>query len=54
MSQARFLVIEERDGLPVRAVVAYPEPMLGKTVVILGFSPTVYAGAADPRHVRLH
>jgi len=53
MSQARFLVIEERAGVPARAVVAYPEPAVGKTVVILGFDPKVYGGAADPRRVRL-
>ena len=54
MSQAQFLVIEERAGVPLRAVVAYPEPALGKTVVILGFEPSVYAGTPDPRNVRLH
>lgn len=53
MNQARFLVIEERGGVAVRAVVAYPEPTVGKTVVILGFDPKTHGGPPDPRRVRL-
>ncbi|MFB3814188.1 MAG: hypothetical protein ACE14L_08755 [Terriglobales bacterium] len=50
---ARCLVIEQRDSNPVRAVVAYREPVIKKTVVVLGWSPRVYPGLPDLRQLRM-
>lgn len=53
MKDAKWLVLEEREEVPARAIAVYREPAVNRTVIVLGWNPAVYAGAADPRTVRL-
>lgn len=52
MKDAKWLVLEERDGVPVRAIATYREPAVDRTVIVLGWSPTAYGGVPDRRTIR--
>jgi hypothetical protein len=44
-ASAKVFVVEQDGDTPIRAVVAYPEPLLGRTVVMLAWSPPKYPPA---------
>ncbi len=49
-------LIEEQNGVPVRAVLAYRESVIDRTIVVAGWSHEAYPGPADLRKLgsRMH
>jgi hypothetical protein len=53
MKDARWLILEERDGVPARAIATWREPAIDETVIVLAWNPATHDGPPVRRTIRV-